>query len=220
MPVIVPYFPRCSILCLCLKCHSPFSPWLILSPFLLIFSFSPSPSSSVLFTCVRVCPYIFERTRYSFPADNTDRYTSHLLQRLMSVIYHNLIMGLGTCVHVCVCAPYFPSSVSLSPPCHCPFPPPHLSIYLNPSLSLPLFRSIFPPRPFYSPPPLFMRMWSDPPGSVCVCVRSRQRIRNIIIFLPEYHPYQCSHLRYLWAVTTQLTGMNVCVFYVCISTVV
>lgn len=61
MPLIVHYFPRCSIICLCLKCHSPcismtnsftFSPYF------------PSLPSSVLYTiqermCVCVCVHTY-----------------------------------------------------------------------------------------------------------------------------------------------------------------
>ena len=64
-----------------------------------------------------------------------------------------------------------------------------------------VFCSVFPPNPFYSSPSLFMRMWPDPSGSLCVyvvyvCARDGQRTRIITSFLPEYHPHQCSHLRF------------------------
>lgn len=94
---------------------------LTFSPYFLIFL---PQSSTVLFTIqerwrARVCPYIFEQTVTHFQLITP--VTSHLLQRLMSVIYHNLIMGLSMSVHACVCVcarvpPYFSSSVSLL--CH------------------------------------------------------------------------------------------------------
>lgn len=64
--------------------------------------------------------------------------------------------------------------------------PPHPTVYLHsPSISSPPPRSIFLLHPFYSPPSLFMRMWSDP-LALRVFVHARQARNKNIKFL--YHP--------------------------------
>lgn len=169
MPLIVHFPPpHCSILCLFLKCHSPYlaiANSTTLPPHFLIFTLSVLLSALV---CAWAPIHIW-KNRCSFSADNTNRYTSHLLQRLMSVIYHNPIMGFSVCarmpVCVCVCAPpYFFSSDTLSPTVSL-FPSnPHIC----PSIAIHLFPSL-PPHPLYSPPSLSTRTWSDPARSACVC---------------------------------------------------
>lgn len=112
------------------------------------------------------------KNHYSFPADNANCYISHLLQRLMSTIYHNLIMDFTVCAVCAVCAvwvhvfivfilfslfPSFPTPTS-----HCL----SRSISFSPSQPLSLNR---PPYPFHSPSSQSTRMWSDPLGSGCAC---------------------------------------------------
>lgn len=92
------------------------SPLLIFHLFLLFCHCQPLLTD----TCV---PYILERNRSSSSADNTNRNTSHLLHRLMSVIYHIPVMGFRMCVP--------------PPPCYCSVPPPHSTVCLNPSPSVP-----------------------------------------------------------------------------------
>lgn len=206
MPLIVHFPPpRCSILCLFLKCHSPYlaiANSTTLPPHFLIFTLSVLLSALV---CAWAPIHIW-KNRCSFSADNTNRYTSHLLQRLMSVIYHNPIMGFSVCarVPVCVCVRVL-LHISLVrtlflPQCHCSPPTPtsvrlSQSISFRPSLRILSILLLLSPRGC-GPIPLALH--------VCVQNKEHHQISN--------HQYQCSHMRYLWMVTTQLTHMDACVF--------
>lgn len=137
------------------------SPLLIFHLFLLFCHCQPLHPPLLADTCV---PYIFERNRSSSSADNTNRSTSHLLQRLMRVIYQSPEMGFRMCVRTCL--------VLLPPPPH------HLTVLSHPhiplSVSIHLLLSLPPSRP-----PFSLRRTLHPLCSPCVSV-SEDLVRSSV----------------------------------------
>lgn len=120
-------------------------------------------------------------------------------------------MGFSVCAHmpVCVCVFLHISLVRtlFLPQCHCSPPTPtsvrlSQSISFRPSLRILSILLLLSPRG-RGPIPLALH--------VCVQNKEHHQISN--------HQYQCSHMRYLWTVTTQLTHMDACVFCVYASQV-
>lgn len=200
-----PLFPLLFYSFLCLKCRSPCLS--ITNSFSIFSHFHPlyPPQWSSL-TRVCMCAKHIWTNRYSFPADITNRDTSHLLKRLMSVISHNLIIGFSMCVHACGCvrARVFLdiSSVwSFSPTMLLFFPTPtsHCLSLSDPLPSLAQSSSL---TFLFSPISVHEDVVRSPRLCVCLRIQGRQRIRNTGKFL--YHPLRCCHLTCLQSITKWL----------------